>query len=266
MCQVHLFSEEVFNFSYEMINLESSLEFYSNQLNFMNESSKPNIFIRIKDTILNFIRKIINFIKEKIFGKTTSIESKISDTKNTNNTSNSNTTNKNDENNSNSVHRYEAIEKGIANNDVKALREALGSIIYTNRDFSNGEFFKVLNYVESKGIKVKDSELIGKPPITSQKSEFTDEDFARAIFELKKNFCDERIKDVKTIGEKLYGKGNKQKTSTELKDIEIPFSEGKTISIFNSETTNNIIKDAHQVLSTLESYCINISIQILNHI
>lgn len=104
------------------------------------------------------------------------------------------------------MQKYDAIENGIARNDIKALREAIGSICYTNRDFSNGEFFEVVSYVESKGIQLKDAELIGTPTISSQKNEFTDEDFAKAVFVLKKNFCDERIDDVKTIGEKLYGK------------------------------------------------------------
>lgn len=104
------------------------------------------------------------------------------------------------------MQKYDAIENGIAKNDVKALREAIGSICYTNRDFSNGEFFEVVKYVESKGIQLRDAELIGSPTVSSQKSEFTDEDFAKAIFELKRNFCDARIQDVKTIGEKLYGK------------------------------------------------------------
>ena len=103
------------------------------------------------------------------------------------------------------MQKYEAIENGIANNDVKALREAIGSICYTNRDFSNGEFFEAIKYVEAKGIQLKDAELVGRPTISSQKCEFTDEDFAKAVFELKKNFCDARIDDVKKIGEKLYG-------------------------------------------------------------
>lgn len=47
--------------------------------------------------------------------------------------------------------------------------------------------------------------MIGNPTISSQKTTFTDEDFADAVFELKKNFCQERISDVKTIGKKLYG-------------------------------------------------------------
>ena len=103
------------------------------------------------------------------------------------------------------MQKYDVIEKGIDNNDVKSLREAIGSMCYINRDFSNPEFFEVIEYVESKGIKLKDDNLKGTT-ISSQKSEFNDEDFIKAIFELKKNFCDKRIEDVETIGKKLYGK------------------------------------------------------------
>ena len=104
------------------------------------------------------------------------------------------------------MQKYDAVEKGIANNDIKALREAIGSICYTNRDFSNGEFFEVVSYVESKGIKLKDDTLVGAEPVSKIKTEFNEDDFTRAVFELKRNFCDERIKDVETIGKKLYGK------------------------------------------------------------
>lgn len=103
------------------------------------------------------------------------------------------------------MQKYEAIENGIANNDIKALREAIGSICYTCRDFSDGEFDEAVRGVESRGIKIKDDRLIGNPVTSSQKTAFTDEDFAKAVFELKKNFCDERIADVKKIGTTLYG-------------------------------------------------------------
>ncbi|RRJ14094.1 hypothetical protein EHW90_10325 [Lachnoanaerobaculum orale] len=112
------------------------------------------------------------------------------------------------------MQKYDAVEKGIANNDVKALREAIGSICYTNRDFSNSEFFEVVRYVESNGIKLKDDTLVGAEPVSKIKTEFDEDDFTRAVFELKRNFCDERIKDVETIGKKLYGKKDIQKENT----------------------------------------------------
>lgn len=101
------------------------------------------------------------------------------------------------------MQKYESIEKGIKEKDIKGLRESVGSICYVDRDFSDGEFDQVLSYIESKNINIKDDKLVGNL-ISSQKSTYNDEDFARAVFELKKNFCDERINDVKKIGKDLY--------------------------------------------------------------
>lgn len=107
------------------------------------------------------------------------------------------------------MQKYDVIERGIKENDIGLLREAIGSIIYTCRDFSDGEFDELIKYVEAKGIKLKDDMIIGDPIISSKKDKFIEEDFVRAIFNLKNNFCDERIADVKKIGKALYG--NKQK-------------------------------------------------------
>ena len=103
------------------------------------------------------------------------------------------------------MQNYETIEQKIADNDVSSLRESIGNICYIDRDFSSGEFDEVLRYVESKGIKLKDDTLDGEL-ISDGKTAYTDEDFARAVFMLKKNFCNERIADVKKIGKALYKK------------------------------------------------------------
>lgn len=113
--------------------------------------------------------------------------------------------NKNESQSEQNVKKYNEIEKGIADNDIERIREAIGNVCYTSRDFSSGEFDRVLRYVESKGIKVKDDTLDGKL-ISDGKTAYTDEDFARAILMLKKNFCNERIEDVKKIGKTLYKK------------------------------------------------------------
>lgn len=102
------------------------------------------------------------------------------------------------------MQKYEAIESGIANNDLELLREAVGNICYTSRNFSSGEFDEAIRYVESKGINIKEEHLVGELIVSTEKNNFTDEDFERAVFELKENFCEERIQDVKTIGKKLY--------------------------------------------------------------
>lgn len=101
------------------------------------------------------------------------------------------------------MQKYDAIEKAILEKDVNRLREAMGDICYTNRSFSDGEFDQVLGYIGSKGIDIFDLQLNGKL-ISEDKSEYSDDDFARAVFELKKNFCLERINDVKKIGKILY--------------------------------------------------------------
>ena len=103
------------------------------------------------------------------------------------------------------MQRYESIEKGIKEQNVESLRESIGSICYTCRDFSDGEFDAVVAYVLSCGIDLYESSLVGEL-ISQSKDIFTDEDFARAVFELKRNFCKERIEDVKKIGIALYKK------------------------------------------------------------
>ena len=103
------------------------------------------------------------------------------------------------------MQKYEAIEKGIQEKDIKRLREDIGSICYTCRNFSDGEFDEVVEYVVSKGVSLFDSTLNGDL-VSFGKDIFTDEDFARAVFELKRNFCKERIADVKKIGTTLYKK------------------------------------------------------------
>ena len=130
------------------------------------------------------------------------------------------------------MQKYVAIENGIAKNDVNGLREAIGSICYTSRDFSSGEFDEIVRYVTGKGVQLKDEPLKGML-VSTGKTMFTDEDYARAIFELKKNFCDERINDVKAIGKVLYKKPTYQ-----------PKSEAKTTPNYCGATSPNV--QSHQ--------------------
>lgn len=134
------------------------------------------------------------------------------------------------------MQKYKIIEEAIAQNDIATLREAVGSICYSSRDFSSGEFDEVVRYIESKGIKLKDDTLIGPPTISSQKNTFSEEDFTRAVFELKKNFCDERIMDVKHIGRTLYGSPKKADSSFESSSID------KNVEIENKRGTDPNLK------------------------
>ncbi len=109
---------------------------------------------------------------------------------------------------------YESIEKGIENRDIEGLREALGSICYTNRRSFKEDLLAQIKYVEEKGIKIKEDILDGKL-VSEGKSIFTEDDFGDAVFELKSNFCDERIADVIKIAEIVYG----DKETVVAKDI-----------------------------------------------
>lgn len=145
------------------------------------------------------------------------------------------------------MQKYETIEKGIRNNDVKSLRAAIGSICCVSRDFSDGEFEDVVKYVEKQGIKLKDDQLFGRPTISSQKKEFSEEDFARAVFELKKNFCDERIEDVKTIGRALYGDKKEEKVQPKSVEIKVkPVSKEKKQNSNSKETSHPNFKSHQQ--------------------
>ena len=100
--------------------------------------------------------------------------------------------------------RYDAIESCIANHDIEGLRNAIGSLCYVSMDFSSGDFLEAISYVESKGIKLKEDSLVGEL-VSKGKTTFTEDDFGDAVFELKENFCQERIDDVMMIGKAVYG-------------------------------------------------------------
>ncbi len=104
------------------------------------------------------------------------------------------------------MNKFDSVEEGIINRDVDALRHAVANICYTSRDFSSGDFDETIRYIRSKGIDIIEPELKGNPLISKSKQTYNENDFADAVYELRENFCKERICDVKTIGEKLYGK------------------------------------------------------------
>lgn len=146
------------------------------------------------------------------------------------------------------MQRYEAIEQGIARRDIRALREAIGTICYLNRDFSSGEFDEAVRYVESKGIQLKDDGLIGELPVSSQKSSFTEDDFGAAVFELKENFCNERIEDVKKIGKALYSVKEQAKLETRR---QMGQTKHGTDPNAESHQTNNALLMAGLVAATM---------------
>ena len=100
------------------------------------------------------------------------------------------------------MQKYDIIEKAILKKDVYCLRQSVANIIMIDRNFSSNEFNEVLKYVNNK-INIMEPNLIGEL-VSTGKSSYTDNDLAKAIFELKENFCEERIEDAKKIGRTLY--------------------------------------------------------------
>ena len=100
------------------------------------------------------------------------------------------------------------IKECIDNNDVEGIRVALTTIIYGDRNFSKGEFENSLNYVVNTcGIREIFEELDTTAPLICNSVKgrnFNEDDFAEAVYELKVNFCRERIEDVKAISKVLY--------------------------------------------------------------
>ncbi|SFC99699.1 hypothetical protein [Clostridium uliginosum] len=97
------------------------------------------------------------------------------------------------------------VKECIANKDIMGLKGALVGIIFSNRSFSNGEFDNTLERITSKGINIYEK-FDGEDIVcnTIKGRSFTEDDFAEAVYYLKVNFCQERIKDVKKISKKIY--------------------------------------------------------------
>lgn len=104
--------------------------------------------------------------------------------------------------------KYRVVNEYIKEKNIFGLREALGNICYTNRSFSNGDFDKAFELIKSKGIDIMEEFDNSEPLILSNKKleELGHDDFTLAVFNMKENFCKERIAEAKKIGKYLYGK------------------------------------------------------------
>lgn len=100
------------------------------------------------------------------------------------------------------------VQECIANNDVRGLKGAFVAIIFGDRSFSSGNFDNTLDYVRREtNLNVLESfdngELLSKK---ISNGSITEDDFEEAVYNLKVNFCKERIDDVKKLAKALYGK------------------------------------------------------------
>ncbi|MPQ43551.1 hypothetical protein [Clostridium tarantellae] len=100
------------------------------------------------------------------------------------------------------------VKECIEKSDIPALRNSICTIIYSDRNFSKGDFKNTLNYVVNKcGIKGIYEPFNSEIDSIQLKKDgnYSEDDFAEAVYELEKNFCKERIDFVEKIGRSLYG-------------------------------------------------------------
>lgn len=109
--------------------------------------------------------------------------------------------------------KYDAINAGIKTRDIKALREAMGNICYADPAFQTTDFQDILTEIRRANIDILDKELQGEIPRIPL-AKVTQADFTKAIFQLKKNFCEQRIIEVRRIGREITPK---QKSQTDTK-------------------------------------------------
>lgn len=150
--------------------------------------------------------------------------------------------------------RFRDLDEKIAKKDLFMLREALGNTIYGCRDFSDGEFDGAVRYVERHGVKIKEA-YDGKPLISKTKpeDEWDGDDFADAIAELKMNFCDERINDVKKIGKKLYPSGSSKGSAKTSEAKATPKTAAKNETVKIRVLLKQLLRDLWELIKSLGS-------------
>lgn len=104
----------------------------------------------------------------------------------------------------------ELVEKYIQDGEIENLREAIGTIIYNDRAFKTTRFEDAVKYIMNiPELSQFMEDFNSNPPLKSHSigkdQKITEKDFGDAVFDLKQNFCTERIEDVKKLGKHLYG-------------------------------------------------------------
>ncbi|PRR82000.1 hypothetical protein [Clostridium vincentii] len=143
------------------------------------------------------------------------------------------------------------VKECINNKDIKGLKGALVGIILSDRNFSKGYFDNTVSYIiDNCGSDMIYEKFDGEDilSVNIKNSKITEDDFAEAVYNLKDNFCQERINDVKAISKEIYGNkaigaNKKEVIFTEDKDGNNPIK--KQISHqreVNQKEENNSIK------------------------
>ena len=118
----------------------------------------------------------------------------------------------------NMEHVSGVVKKYTEQKNVRALRSALGTMIYTDKDFSKGYVKSNINYITKHGIEIWEDFDPSIPLFLENKKDgFDENDFVDSIVNLEKNFSKKRLHEVEVIGKAVYGGKNKAKEEPEEK-------------------------------------------------
>lgn len=107
------------------------------------------------------------------------------------------------------------VQECIERSDIRGLKGAFVGIIFSDRSFKSGDFENTLSYIKTK-TNMNIMERFDGGELLSNKinsGKVTEDEFEEAVYNLKVNFCEERIKDVKKLAKVLYGKNNTIQTT-----------------------------------------------------
>ena len=112
------------------------------------------------------------------------------------------------------------LSKAIESQDIFGVRGALTGMISVDPAFKTNEFAKAVNYVESSGINVFETEHNESFPMNMDSKTWDRHYFASTVTYLQANFTKARLEHTKEVGRHVYGASSSQRalsTATEQK-------------------------------------------------
>lgn len=100
----------------------------------------------------------------------------------------------------------ETLRYAIEKKDKVSIKSCLTFMIKTDPTFKTNNFNNALNYVESKGISIKEPyKLMPDEEVIEDKSKWTEKYFYYAVNMLEENFALSRIPHIKAVGKAVFG-------------------------------------------------------------
>lgn len=120
----------------------------------------------------------------------------------------------------------QSINKDISEGNIGLAKKKIGNLAITCKTFTKeneAQFMSVINAVKQNSSVFEN--LKGAALISSTKTSFTANDFDDAVYALKENLCEERVKDVIKIGKAVYGSTVKEEARP-VQKINVHTNEG----------------------------------------